>query len=85
MLIKVERPWLTIRDSASAMMHRMSVPNSMWSCAVSTVVYLHDRTFSRAFISLSGGIPITLLVSNAPDASKFRVFGSTVYANVPDK
>jgi hypothetical protein len=31
---------ISISISISAMMHNMSVFNSMWSCAVSTVVYL---------------------------------------------
>jgi hypothetical protein len=66
------------------MMHSMSVPNSMWSCAVNITVYLHNRTFSRA-VSLCGGVPLTLLTSNALDASKFRVFGCIVFAKVHDK
>jgi hypothetical protein len=28
---KAKRPWRTLRDNASAMMHSMSVPNSVWS------------------------------------------------------
>jgi hypothetical protein len=46
MLGKAERPWRTIRDSASAMLHNMAVPNSMWSCAVISVVYLRSRTYN---------------------------------------
>jgi hypothetical protein len=84
MLGKAERPWRTIRDNASAMLHSMAVPNSMWSCAVSTVVYLRNRTYSRS-VGPTGGIPLTLLTSSVPDASKFRVFGCTVFAKVPDK
>jgi hypothetical protein len=41
---KAECPWRTLWDNASAMLHSMSVPNSMWSCAVSTIVYLSNRT-----------------------------------------
>jgi hypothetical protein len=47
----------------------MSVPNSMWSCAISTVVYLRNRMFSRA-VGASGGVPLTLLTSQEPNASK---------------
>jgi hypothetical protein len=39
MLGKAERPWRILRDCASSMLHAMSVPNSMWSCAISTVVH----------------------------------------------
>jgi hypothetical protein len=53
MLGKAERPLRTLIDNASALLHNMSVPNSMWSCAMSTVVYLRNRTFSRA-VGVSG-------------------------------
>jgi hypothetical protein len=74
---KAERPWRTIRDS-------MAVPNSMWSCVVNIVVYLRNRTYNRS-VGLSGGIPLILLTSTAPDTSKFHVFGCTVFAKLPDK
>jgi hypothetical protein len=64
-------------------MHRMSVPNCVWSCAVSTVVYFRNRTFSRA-VGPSSGVPLTLLTSVRPDASKFCVFGCTDFAKVLD-
>jgi hypothetical protein len=84
MLGKAERPWRTIRVNASAMLHSMAVPNSTWSCVVSTVVYLRNRTYSRS-IGAKGGIPLTLLTSFVLDASMFRVFGCAVFAKVPDK
>jgi hypothetical protein len=46
MLGKAEGPWRTLRDDASAMLHIMAVPNPMWSCAVSIVVYLRNRTYN---------------------------------------
>jgi hypothetical protein len=42
MLGKAERPWRTLRDSAFAILHGMSFPISMQSCAISTVVYLRN-------------------------------------------
>jgi hypothetical protein len=84
MLGKAEHPWRTIRDNAYAMMHIMLVLNAMWSCAVNTIVFLRNRTFSRV-VGLSGGVPLTLLTQVEPDASKFRVFGWAVFAEVPDK
>jgi hypothetical protein len=84
MLSKAERPWWTLRDNAFALMHSMSVPNSMWSRAISTVVYLRNRMFSRT-VGVSVGVPLTLLTSLEPDASKFRVFGGSVFAKVPNK
>jgi hypothetical protein len=61
----------------------MSVPKSMWSCAISIVVHLRNRTYSRA-VGPSGGVPITLLTGAVPDACVFRVFGCTLFAKVPD-
>jgi hypothetical protein len=84
MLGKAERPWRTVWENASAMMHKMLVPNAMWSCAVSTVVYLRNHTFSRA-VGPSGGVPQTLRTLGEPDASEFRVFGCGVFAKVHDK
>jgi transposase InsO family protein len=85
MIGKAERPWRTIRNNESAMLHSMAVPNFMWSCVVSTVLYLRNRTYTRS-VGLTGGVPLTLLTSSPPDASKFiRVFGCTVFAKVPDK
>jgi hypothetical protein len=40
MLGKAERPWRTLRDNASTLLHNMSVQNSMWACAINTVVHL---------------------------------------------
>jgi hypothetical protein len=83
MLGKAERPWRKLRDCASSMLHAMSVPNNMWSCALSTVVHLCNRTFNIA-VGLYGGVPLTLLTGAVPDASAFRVFGSAVFAKVLD-
>jgi hypothetical protein len=47
-------------------------------------VHLRNRTFSGV-VGLAGGVPITLLTSNAPDRFKFRVFGCTLFAKVIDK
>jgi hypothetical protein len=83
MLGKAERPWRTLRDCASSMLHAMSVPNSMWSCSISTVVHLRKRTYSRA-VGPSRGVLVTLLTGAVPDASVFRVFGCAAFAKVPD-
>jgi hypothetical protein len=84
MLGKAERPWRTIRNNASAMLHSMAVPNSMWSCAFNTVVFLRNRTFTRS-VGLIGGVPLNLLTSSVLDASKFRVCGCDVFTKVQDK
>jgi hypothetical protein len=55
----------------------------MWSCAISTVVHLRNRTFSIA-IGPSGGVPLTLLTCTVPDPSTFRVIGCAVFAKVHD-
>jgi hypothetical protein len=55
----------------------------MWSCAISTVVHLRNRTYNRV-VGPSGGVPLTLLSGTVPDAYAFRVFGCTVFSKVPD-
>jgi hypothetical protein len=42
-------------------------------------MYLRNITFSRA-VGLSGGVPITFLISIKTDTSKFRVFGCIIFA-----
>jgi hypothetical protein len=64
------------------MLHAMSVPYSMWSCAISTIVHLRNRTYSRV-VGPYGGVSITLFTGAVPNASIFRVFGCTVFAKVP--
>jgi hypothetical protein len=83
MLGKAERPWRTLRDSASSILHAMSVPSSMWACAISTVVHLRNRTYTRV-VGPSGGVSLTCLTAIVLDASAFRAFGCTVFAKVPD-
>jgi hypothetical protein len=61
----------------------MFFPNFVWSPAVIIVVYLRNRTFSRA-VGLSGSVPLTMLTSTTLDASKFRVFGCIVFVKVHD-
>jgi hypothetical protein len=71
MLRKAERPWRTIQDNAFAMMHNMLVPTAMRSCAVSTLVYFRNLTFSRA-VGPSGGVPLTLLTEVEPIGQHHR-------------
>jgi hypothetical protein len=81
---KAERPWRTIRDNASAMLHIMAVPNYMWLCGVSSADFLRNRTYNRS-VGLTGGVPLTLLTASVLDASKFRVFRCVVFAKVLGK
>jgi hypothetical protein len=83
MLGKAERPWRTLRDCASSMLHAMFVPNNMLSCAINTMVHLRNNTFNRA-VGPSGGVPLTLLTGAVPYASIFRVFKCTFFVKVPD-
>jgi hypothetical protein len=55
----------------------------MWSCAISTVVPLRNRTYIRA-VGPFGRVALTLLTGAVLDASAFRVFGCTIFAKVPD-
>jgi hypothetical protein len=63
MLGKAERPWRRLRHCASSVQHAMFVPNSMWSCAISTVVHMRNRTFSGAVGRYVGLLPLSSRVS----------------------
>jgi hypothetical protein len=67
MLGKAERKWCTLRDGASSMLHAISVPFNIWSCAINTVVHLRNRAFTIA-VGPFGGPLLTLLTGAVPDA-----------------
>jgi hypothetical protein len=67
MLGQTKRPWRTVGDFAFSMLYAMCVPNNMWLCAISTIVHLRNRTFSRA-IGSYGGVPLTRLLGAVPYA-----------------
>jgi hypothetical protein len=52
---KAERPWRPLRDCDSSMLHAMFFPNRLWSCAISTVVHLRNRTSNRTVGPAWGG------------------------------
>jgi hypothetical protein len=58
MLGKPECTWRTLRDFASAIVHPMSGPTPMWSCAMRTVMFFLNRTVSRA-VGHGGGVPMS--------------------------
>jgi hypothetical protein len=76
---QAERPWRTLRDCASAMIHAMSVSPAMWSCAINTNVFLGNCKFNRT-AGPRGGVFLTLLTGAIPDASVFREFGCAAFA-----
>jgi hypothetical protein len=46
---------------------------------MSTVIFLRNRAFSRT-VGLGDGVPLTLLSSDVPYASGFKVFGCISFA-----
>jgi hypothetical protein len=84
-MLEVEHSWRTIRDWVVASVHTMSVPTSMWSCTMSTVMHLRHAVmnFSRVVVT-SVVVPLTLHTSVFPDASGSRVFGCVAFAKVLD-
>jgi hypothetical protein len=55
----------------------------MWSCAINNIVFMRNRTFSRA-VEPANGVPLTLLTGAIHDASALRVFGCAPFVKIPD-
>ena len=75
----IERSWRTIMGSAKAMMFYAGRDKSLWPYAVSTAVYLYNRT-PRVFIH--GRVPFTEVTGKVPNLSHLRVWGCDAYKHV---
>eukprot|EP00873_Tetraselmis_striata_P005357 jgi/Tetstr1/425621/TSEL_016041.t1 len=84
---KIERPWRTIRDSATSMMADMSVPSRLWATAISTAFWLKNRRAVTAAGNSDGRqTPLSVLTKGNVDShiDKARVYGCKVFVKVPD-
>jgi len=77
-----ERMNRTIMEKARSMLIEACLPESFWAEAVSTAVYLHNRSPTR---SLEGITPYEAWNGVKPDLSHLRVFGCDAYLHVPDQ
>lgn len=75
-----ERENRTIVESARAMLCAKNVPQFLWAEAVSTAVYILNRT---ATSQLKNSTSYEAWEGKKPELSHVRVFGSVAYAHVP--
>ena len=76
-----ERMNRTIMDNVRALLYHGNLPLSLWGEAVSTVVYLRNRS-PTANLDVT---PFEKLFHAKPNLQHLRVFGCTAYVKVPDE
>ena len=77
---KAERMNRTILDNVRAMLYHANLPLYLWAEAVSTVVYLRNRSPTSSF---KGATPYERWHGVKPNVEHLRVFGCNVYVHVP--
>ena len=76
-----ERMNRTIMEGARSMLYQAKLPLKFWAEAVSTMVYLRNRSPTT---SLNGSTPYEFWFKQKPDVSNLRVFGCVCYVHIPD-
>jgi hypothetical protein len=75
-----ERMNRTIVETARSMLSEAKLPRNFWAEAVSTAVYLRNRSPTTA---VEGMTPYESLTGQKPCVDTFRVFGCLAYAHIP--
>jgi len=69
----------TIAEAAISLLSEAKLPQSFWGHAVTTAVYVRNRSPTSA---LKGKVPYKLFTGKKPDVAHLRVFGCTAYVHV---
>jgi len=75
-----ERMNRTIVETARCMLAEAKLPRKFWAEAVSTAVYLRNRSPTTA---VKGMTPYESLTGEKPEVDTLRVFGCLAYAHIP--
>lgn len=75
-----ERMNRTLVEAVRSMLADSGLPRRFWAEALSTAVYLRNRSPTK---SLQHITPVEAWTGEKPDVSHLRVFGCTAYAHVP--
>jgi hypothetical protein len=75
----VERRNQTVVGMARSMLKARNVPNRFWGEAVSTAIYVLNRSYTRA---VDGKTPIEAWYGRRPDVEHLRTFGCIAHAKV---
>ena len=76
-----ERKNRSIVEMAQSMLKGKGLPNSFWAEAVSTAVYILNRSTTKA---VEGMTPLQAYLGKKPSVAHFKVFGSEFFVHVPD-
>ena len=71
----------TMIESARSMLYHAKLPLSFWAEAVSTAVYIRNRSPTTSLVNKT---PFECWFQKKPDVSHMRVFGSLCYVHIPD-
>ena len=74
-----ERLNRTLVEYLRCLLVQSRLHHKFWAEALSTVVYVRNRTYNSAI----KGVPYEILNKNKPDVGHFRVFGSLCYYHIP--
>ena len=77
-----ERKNRHIAEVARALMAEKNMPHSFWAEAVSTAIYIMNRTSTAAIHDVT---PEERFTGKKPDLSHLKVFGCIAYVHVPDE
>ena len=77
-----ERMNRTIMETTRSMLYHAHLPLKFWAEAVSTAVYLRNRSPTS---SLNDVTPFEAWFKEKPDVSNMKVYGCKAYAHVPDE
>lgn len=78
---KAERANRTIFECARTMLRATDLPKNLWAEAVSTAVYILNRTTHSSRKNLK--TPYEVWTGRKPNLQHVRIFGTTAYAHVP--
>ena len=72
----------TLMESLRSMLYYANLPLAFWADAVSTVVYLKNRSHTSDLKNIT---PYECWCKEKPDVSNIKVFGCKSYAHIPDQ
>ena len=75
-----ERMNRTVVETVRSMLSEAKLPHKLWAEAVSTAVYLRNRSPTNA---VDGMTPSELLTGVKPNVKHLKVFGCEAYAHIP--
>ncbi len=70
----------TLMETVRSMLADAKLPQKFWAEALSTAVYLRNRSPTK---SVKGMTPFEAWTGEKPKVDHLRIFGCTVYAHVP--